>query len=173
MLCAATSTGHEPAQHEQSLHEHTRLSPRRDKGSHGRGRQAAGAAAAPPGAARGKEGREQLYSKPCLCSHSLSATTDTACKQPYGPNQAGDSSFLPAIVEVSVSQSNSTLAVPILLLTSNILPGLSAKLYMFPLVLWNQSEQGLPVSSSMLVNRSRKPGGVCVPECWVSANLLS
>lgn len=66
----------------------------------GAGRQAAGAAAAPPGAAWGKEGREQLYSKPCLCSHSLSATTDTACKQPYGPNQAGDSSFLPAIVEV-------------------------------------------------------------------------
>lgn len=125
MLCAAASTGHEPAQHEQALHEHTMLSPRRDQGSHGRGRQAAGAAAAPPGAAWGEEGREHLYSKPCLCSHSLSAAT--ACKQPYGPNQAGDPRLLPA-VEVSVPQSNPTLAITILLLTTTTLPGLSAKL---------------------------------------------
>lgn len=45
---------------------------------------------------------------------------------------------------------------------------------MLPLVLQSQSEQGLPVSSSMLVNRSRKAWqGVCVPDCWMTGNLLS
>lgn len=91
----------------------------------GAGRHAAGAAAAPHGAAWGEEGREHLYSKSCLCSHSLSAAT--ACKHPYGPNQAGDSRHLPA-VEVPVPQFNPTLAVTILLLTTTTLPGLSAEL---------------------------------------------
>lgn len=50
-----------------------------------------------------------------------------ACLQPYGPNQAGDPRLLPA-VEVSVPQSNPTLAISILLLTTTTLPGLSAKL---------------------------------------------
>lgn len=51
------------------------------------------------------------------------------CLQPYGPRQAGDSSLLPAVVEVSVPQPNPTLAVTILLLTTTTPPDLSAKLF--------------------------------------------
>lgn len=95
-----------------------------------------------------------------------------ACMQPYGCNQAGDPSLLPAAVEVLVPRSTPPWLVTILLLITTTLPGLSAKLLVRASLSPLKSKraglaqavevQGLPESSSWLVNRSRKAGGRCV-----------
>lgn len=139
------------------------LSPGRDKGSHGRSRQAAGAATAPPGVIGERKRGNSPSQSP--------AWAVIACTQSYGHNQAGDPSLLPAVVEGLMSQSTPPQLVTFLLTT---FPGLSAKLLVRASLRCLESKraalaqavetQGLPASSSLLVNRSRKAGrgGVCL-----------
>lgn len=158
LLRVAASAGHNPAQRggASPCAEDAVLGPGRDKGSHGRSRQAAGGSCSTSWGGTGRGRGSPL------------AWAVIACMPPYGHNQSADPSLLPAVVEGLMPRSTPPRLVTVLPLTTTTLMGLSAKLLvrasLGPLeskraVLAQAVEtQGLPASISWLVNRSRKAG---------------